>query len=103
MTIPNDTLFVIQAHFHALIAERARQFGCNQPIELPNLSDVPRAGEDPAWFAVLGMYGGFSYRFTGDGADAKLTCESWSRVCGGSGQRHEITAAGTTLVEERFG
>ena len=34
--------------------------------------------------------------------DAKLVAESWCRVVGGSGQRHEITPAGSRLVEEGF-
>ena len=31
-----------------------------------------------------------------------LTAESWSRVVGGSGQRHEMTAHETRLVAEGF-
>jgi hypothetical protein len=31
-----------------------------------------------------------------------LVSERWSRVVGGSGQRHEITANGCTLVEAGF-
>lgn len=37
-----------------------------------------------------------------EGVDAKLVVSSWCRVSGGSGQRHEITSAGSTLVEEGF-
>jgi hypothetical protein len=48
------------------------------------------------------MYGGFSYRLASSGADAKLISESWCRVVGGSGQRHEITSEGSRLVEEGF-
>ncbi len=43
------------------------------------------------WFPVPGMYGGFSYRLESAGVEAKLVSESWCRVVGGSGQRHEIT------------
>jgi hypothetical protein len=48
------------------------------------------------------MYGGFSYRLESVGVEAKLVSESWCRVVGGSGQRHEITSAGSQLVEEGF-
>lgn len=48
------------------------------------------------------MYGGFAYWLAYDGENAKLITESWSRVVSGSGRRHEITARGSTLVEEGF-
>lgn len=48
------------------------------------------------------MYGGFSFWLEGDGPDAKLITESWSRVVGGSGQRPEITSTGSRLVEDGF-
>jgi hypothetical protein len=52
---------------------------------------------------VPGMYGGFSYRLEVAGVEAKLVSESWSRVVDGSGQRHEITSAGSQLVEVEEG
>lgn len=55
-----------------------------------------------AWFPIPGMYGGFSYWLKGEGEDIKLITESWCRVWGGSGQRHEITATGSQLVEVGF-
>ena len=54
------------------------------------------------WFPVPGMYGGFSYRLEAAGVEAKLVSERWSRVVGGSGQRHEVTSEGSRLVEEGF-
>jgi hypothetical protein len=48
------------------------------------------------------MYGGFYYRLDAAGVDAKLISESWSRVVGGSGQRHEVTSEGSRLVDEGF-
>ena len=38
----------------------------------------------------------------GEGEDAKLICESWSRTVTGSGERHEITAAGSLMVAVGF-
>jgi len=57
---------------------------------------------EPVWFAVPGMTGGFSYRLVSDGVEAILISESWCRVVDGSGQRHEITSAGSRLVAEGF-
>jgi hypothetical protein len=48
------------------------------------------------------MYGGFSLRLKSGGVQAKLVSESWCRVCGGSGQRHEISSQGSRLVAEGF-
>jgi hypothetical protein len=44
------------------------------------------------------MYGGFSFRLESASVEAKLICESWCAVVGGSGKRHEITAEGSCLV-----
>ncbi|MEJ9077829.1 hypothetical protein WKY82_05350 [Gordonia malaquae] len=49
-------------------------------------------------FAYPGMYGGFNMSIEVDG----LIVSSWSRVVGGSGQRHAITERGCELVEEGF-
>jgi hypothetical protein len=70
--------------------------------QLPELEAMLEFQPRKFWFAVPGMSGGFSYWLAYDGQNAKLITESWCRVCGGSGQRHEITAAGSTLVDEGF-
>ena len=49
---------------------------------------------------VPGMYGGFAYQLGETGTT--LTVNSWSRVCEGSGQRHEITPDGCRLTDEGF-
>jgi hypothetical protein len=46
------------------------------------------------------MYGGFLYRLDPAGERSSLDVESWCRVCGGSGQHHRITAAGSVLLED---
>jgi len=48
------------------------------------------------WLPVPGMYGGFSVALMCNYLDV----QSWSRVVGGSGQAHVITAQGTVLVDE---
>lgn len=36
------------------------------------------------------------------GVEAKLITDSWCRVVEGSGPRHEMTSAGSQLVDEGF-
>lgn len=54
--------------------------------------------EEPLWFPIPGMYGGFSISLMRN----YLFVESWSRVIGGSGQAHVVTHEGSTLVDEGF-
>lgn len=92
----------IQAHFDELIRARARDIEPLPEFAPPRLQiPLPRK-EEPAWFPVPGMYGGFAYWFEGSDAALRLVTESWCRVVEGSGQRHEITEDGCRLVEEGF-
>ena len=100
--IPRHTLLAIQAHFHAVIRGRAAHLIDQHNLVLPELAPLLDAQVPEAWFPVPGMYGGFDYRLEGEGEQARLIVESWCRVVGGSGQRHEITAQGSRLVEEGF-
>ncbi|MGB3485873.1 MAG: ADP-ribosylglycohydrolase family protein [Mycobacterium sp.] len=50
------------------------------------------------WFPIPGMYGGFNIQLR----DEHLEVSSWSRVIGGSGQKHVVTEYGATLVDESF-
>lgn len=90
----------IEARFHQLIGDRAREFRVALPTPLPDLSNARGTRENPDYLAVPGMYGGFAYWFEGHGA--RLFTESWCRVVGNSGQRHVITPKGTVLVAEGF-
>jgi hypothetical protein len=100
--IPENTLRAIQRHFHEVIRGRAAWLIDPQGLALPELAPLLAAADPEGWFPVPGMYGGFSYRLEGEGTEARLIVESWCRVHGGSGQRHEVTAAGSRLVEEGF-
>ena len=100
--VSEDTLLAIQRHFHAVILGRAAKLIDQHNIVLPELTPLLTAEEPKAWFPIPGMYGGFSYWLEGEGQDTKLVTESWCRVMGGSGQRHEITAEGSSLVDEGF-
>ncbi len=101
--VPDDTLRAIQRHFHDMIVGRIAHLRVDA-LRLPELEPLLEYDEqaDRMWFAVPGMYGGFDYALRTDGDAAVLVSASWSRVVGGSGQRHEITADGCTLVEEGF-
>jgi hypothetical protein len=100
--VPLGVLMKIQSHFHAVIRGRAERLVEEHGLRLPELEPLLELEKRQIWFAVPGMYGGFSFRLESDGVNAKLVSESWCRVAGGSGQRHEITSAGSVLVEEGF-
>jgi len=69
---------------------------------LPMLSNELLNEKEPQWFPVPGMYGGFSYGlFEREGSPVLIT-DSWVRVVGGSGERHEITVAKVELVARGF-
>ena len=102
MQIPEETLKAIQLHFHEVIRGRARKLIDQHRVSLPELAPLVNTSELKAWFPVPGMYGGFSYWLEGEGEEARLICESWCRVVGGSGERHEVTAKGSRLVDHGF-
>lgn len=100
--VASPALRAMEHHFHRLIAERVAEFRLDTPRRVPKIeAPFPTAGT-PLWFPVPGMHGGFSYWLENRREEAALVVESWSRVLGGSGQRHEITAGGTALLEEGF-
>lgn len=97
----------IEGHFHALICERAASFGLDLtdvalPELTPLLTSFDQASTRRIWFAVPGMYGGFHYGLTVRGKRPMLLVDSWSRIVGGSGQRHEIGTDGARLVDSGF-
>jgi hypothetical protein len=107
--ITEQTLRAIEQHLHTVIRGRAARFIAKYPVPLPSLTAMlageaseylRRTSESDVWFfPVPGMYGGFRLRWIAGGADAKLESLSFCRIAGGSAQRHEITAAGSELVE----
>ncbi|HQU43766.1 MAG TPA: hypothetical protein PK867_13200 [Pirellulales bacterium] len=100
--VPIGVLLKIQAEFHEVIRGRADRLVQEHALRLPELEPLLELDLPKMWFAVPGMYGGFSYRLESAGVEAKLVSESWCRVSGGSGQRHEISSEGSRLVEEGF-
>lgn len=85
----------IEAHFHALIRERAGELATGQT--LPGISGET-LGFRKRWFPVPGMYGGFAYSLSGEDDSLVLMVQSWSRVVAGSEQTHRITADGCRLL-----
>lgn len=96
--LPIETMRSIQGHFHTLIHRRAGHLITDQRLRLPELETLTEQRNPACWFAVPGMYGGFNYRLE----RIELIVESWSRVAGGSGQRHIIDERGVRLVAEGF-
>jgi len=68
-------------------------------LRYPPVAVVPECPEQRLWFAVPGMYGGFSIALM---KESYLYVESWIRVVGDSGQAHVVTHKGVTLVDEGF-
>jgi hypothetical protein len=101
-TPPASDLEQIQAHFHDLIRSRAGDLLADQASNLPQLSTERASEEDPAWFPVEGMHGGFKYWWDPSSSGLRLMSESWSRVAAGSGQLHEVTPSGARLLGEGF-
>lgn len=100
--VPQGVLLGIQAHFHTVIHRRCEDLVERHRLRLPELGPLLELDRPKMWFQVLGMCGGFSYALESEGDQAKLVSDSWSRVVGGSGQRHEITAGGSQLVDSGF-
>jgi hypothetical protein len=100
--VPQEILKEIQSRFHEVIRERAGHLVEQYSLRLPELEPLLEMENPKAWFPVPDMFGGFSYRLEGEGQSAKLISSSWCRIVEGSGQRHEITASGSRLVEEGF-
>lgn len=92
----------VQAHFHTLIRSRAGDALRDQRVALPTLVANAGTQDEPFWFAIDGMSGGFKYWWDPTAKRMRLMTESWSRVVSGSGQLHEVTAAGARLLGEGF-
>jgi hypothetical protein len=100
--LPEATMRAIQHHFHKVILARSAALVQLHALQLPDLAPLLTQDERKGWFDIPGMYGGFSYWLESDGVEPKLIVESWSRVAEGSGQRHEVTAHGSKLIEQGF-
>lgn len=100
--VPSEMLEKIQKYFHEIILDRANDLVVKANLRLPELEPLLEIEKPQMWFPIPGMYGGFNYWLNLDEHNVKLISESWWRVVEGSGQRHEITDKGWTLIEEGF-
>lgn len=100
--VPTRTLARLQAHLHEVIRGRVDDLVRKERLRLPELEPLLELEHPCVYFPVPGMYGGFQYTLQAAGENSTLAVESWCRVCGGSGQRHLVTAGGSTLVEDGF-
>jgi hypothetical protein len=101
-SVPQPILEGIQAHFHELIRQRAGELVREHMLRLPVLEPILEFPPRKFWFAIPGMYGGFAYWLVEGRTSTVLVSESWCRIAGGSGQRHEINAHGCRLVDRGF-
>jgi hypothetical protein len=92
----------VQAHFHDLIRSRAGDLVRENSTNLPSLAVGVGTDDEPAWFPIEGMHGGFKYWWDATSSGLRLMTESWSGVVAGSGQLHEITPTGARLLGEGF-
>ena len=97
-----EALAAIQFHLHTVIRQRAADLVDEHALRLPELEFLMELDDPAFWFPVPGMYGGFNCRLDHGASGVILVAESWCRVVGGSGQRHEITPSGAVLVDEGF-
>jgi hypothetical protein len=92
----------VQAHFHELMRARAGDALRAHPGSLPSLAVGVGTEEEPGWFPIHGMNGGFKYWWDAATSGLRLMAESWSETVAGSGQLHEVTPAGARLLGEGF-
>lgn len=97
-----ELLTKIETNFHAVIRSRAADLVAQHQLKLPHIDESILGQDHAGWFAVPGMFGGFSFWLEQRGTELVLVTESWCRVVEGSEQRHEVTAEAWTLVEEGF-
>jgi hypothetical protein len=92
----------VQELFHGLIRARTRGNGVKVPRNLPKITTTNDTSEEPTWFSIAGMYGGFSYWIEFENGEPRLHTKNWCRIVVGSGQYHIITPEEIRLVDDRF-
>ena len=104
--VPPAQLAALNWHLHQVIHGRVHDMLAEHRVRLPELGPLTEVREGTMWFPVPGFYGGFSIELLPADprvrAEAELSVESWSRVIGGSGQRHRVTGAGADLLDQGF-
>lgn len=103
MSAVHPKLEQLVSEFRRLISTRIQEFAIDAESlgPLPDSAAIVRSYSCKAWLPVPGMHGGFSYQLIDDSPlEPKLRVSSWSRVVGGSEQRHEVTPDGSVLLDD---
>jgi hypothetical protein len=100
--VPSRDLTEMQVHFHQVIRGRVDHLVQEHALRLPELEPLLEMDVPKVWFAVPGMYGGFTTGLSQIDRTTVLVAESWCRVSDGSGQRHIVSPHGSLALEEVF-
>ena len=98
--VKSDHLVLMTRHFHALVHQRIKGFEEIPALRLPILDPLTELNVPVLWCQIHGMYGGFNLKLTRSGECPQLIVDSWSRVVGGSGQKHLIMPQGYVRLED---
>jgi hypothetical protein len=106
--VSETDLLAVQRNFYELMKYRCRNAKAvlkwleDHEAELPKITNELFNETEPQWEPVPGMYGGFNYALFIKNGNPVLITDSWIRVVGGSGERHEITPNSVTLTLKGF-
>jgi len=92
----------LEAQLRKVVLGRTDDLVEQNNIEFPPLCLLLERESPMIWFPIPGMYGGFRIELRRAGESPQLIVDSWSRVCGGSGERHLVMAHGYALIEAGF-
>ncbi|MFC5140028.1 hypothetical protein ACFPK1_17440 [Actinomycetospora rhizophila] len=96
MALDDETVADIETFLRALVEVRTRRL--DRPLRPPQLGPLLEYPGATMWVRVPGMYGGFACRWADDADEPTVEVRSASRVVGGSGRTHHVTAEGVALV-----
>jgi hypothetical protein len=98
--VKSDHLMLMTRHFHELVHERIKEFAAIPVMRLPILDPLTEMNVPILWCPIPGMYGGFNLQLKRSGDCPQIIADSWSRVVGGSGQKHLIMPQGYVQLED---
>lgn len=103
--VPDEVLQAMEPQLHVLLRARAQELAGHQDLLMPQVGVLTELPDPLLAVTVPGMYGNFiiELEHADDPDTVRLEVSGSSRVAGGSGQTHHITAAGCTLVEDGWG
>ncbi|MEJ2864312.1 hypothetical protein [Actinomycetospora flava] len=96
MVMDDEAVADVETFLRALVEVRTRRIA--RPLRHPQLGPLLEYPDTTMWVRVPGMYGGFACRWAEDTSEPTVEVRSASRVVGGSGRTHHVTAEGVELV-----